>query len=289
MLVNSFVEPNATPGILSTTPDLVPIKKPPIRKRAILQDRAANDHNPSREKTQEGGKAGKSNERPGRVALKDRAANERSPSRRESKAQGEVEGEGDKENERPSRVSQKDRAAKDRNTSRKKSQVQDGGEGDNDKGNENRVERVANYLIPPEKTAEFAGEDEDNSDDKGKEHDKSLLPKASDSTALNDKHRKRFKDENEHQDQDRPQSQPQSQPQGYVPRRFYDTGNHLWWTDCGYCRGQGGETEGRPWREHDREGAHKRVDAHTKNVKINCIHCRFYYDHYGMIGCLPGS
>ncbi|TID15094.1 hypothetical protein E2P81_ATG08170 [Venturia nashicola] len=126
------------------------------------------------------------------------------------------------------------------------------------------------------------GDDDDDDGDKENKHPESQ-PK-SDTIVLKNEARQR-KQANGQKNQD--QGRTQLHNQEYVPRRFFDTETHRWWIDCEYCRGEGCERENRPWKEHDREGAHKRVDAHSKNIKITCIYCRFYFDQYGMIGCRP--
>lgn len=81
----------------------------------------------------------------------------------------------------------------------------------------------------------------------------------------------------------------QSQNQEFVPRRFWDSETSRNWIDCSHCRGEGEKYAGTPWREHDREGANKRVNAHTKNIKVKCTYCRFWYEKWGLIGSLPSK
>lgn len=193
-----------------------------------------------------------------RAIARARAINDSSPPRQKFKAHGQD----DKEND--------DKEDHDKES--------------DDKQNE-RTKNLSpqNDLSPPRKTFKPQGQDDNGV--KETKRTNSLFPQANDVTTTESKQMKQQKPA-KHQDEQ--QDQPRTQTQEYVPRQFYDTESQKWWTDCGYCRGKGGEYEDRPWTEHDREGANKRVDAHNKNIKIKCIHCRFYYEQYGMIGCRPG-
>ncbi|QDS75120.1 hypothetical protein FKW77_007450 [Venturia effusa] len=119
-------------------------------------------------------------------------------------------------------------------------------------------------------------------DDKGNEVLEDSHQQGSD-TIRKSKHYKSTSQQQKQQEQ----SPAQLRNQEYIPSRVWDPKSGRWWRDCGYCRGAGRGTVARPWSEHDRQGAHKRVDAHNKNIKMTCIHCQFYGKQYDMPGRQP--
>ncbi|KAE9970803.1 hypothetical protein EG328_006068 [Venturia inaequalis] len=266
VLPHHFVESIATPEIPSTSPDPMPItsQEQPFnggRDRSILRQRAVNNSSPPRQKFKARHQDDKENSS---------KENDFGPAPRKSVKAAQHQGQDN---------TVKYRAANTLNTPSKNVKavkLQDQCDKENDCPAQDLHSRndIDEYPAKSKNVRPQIHRYRSSFDDT-----KSLSPEASDTTTPKRKQHKQAKKELK--------DRTQSQNQEYVPRRFFDMATHRWWVDCEYCRGEGGERASRLWQEHDREGANKRVDAHNKNIKIKCIHCRFYFDNYGMIGCRP--